>query len=63
LALADECHQLLALLKTGQLRAIAVWKMEGFTNEEIAVKISRSLQTVERKLALIRKTLEKDVKR
>jgi DNA-directed RNA polymerase specialized sigma24 family protein len=51
------------LLKTGQLRVIAVWKMEGFTNEEIAVMISRSLPTVERKLALIRKTLEKDVKR
>jgi hypothetical protein len=54
---------LLALLKTGQLLAIAVWKMEGFTNEEIAIKISRSLPTVERKLALIRKTPEKDVKR
>jgi DNA-directed RNA polymerase specialized sigma24 family protein len=39
-----------------QLRSVAVWKMEGYTNEEIAGKLGRSLATVERRLGLIRRT-------
>jgi DNA-directed RNA polymerase specialized sigma24 family protein len=58
---AEECRRLLATLRDDQLRSIAVWKMEGFTNEEIAVKIGRSLPAVQRKLVLIRKALEKEV--
>jgi DNA-directed RNA polymerase specialized sigma24 family protein len=56
---AEEYRGLLARLSNEQLRAIAVWKLEGFTNEEIAVKIGRSVVTVERKLALIRGYWEK----
>ena len=38
------------------LRQLAVWKMEGYTNQQIADLLGCSLATVERKLALIRAT-------
>jgi DNA-binding CsgD family transcriptional regulator len=37
---------------------VAVWKMEGFTNEEIAAKLNRSVPTAERKLKIIRELWE-----
>lgn len=58
---ADEYRELMARLNNQQLRDIAVWKLEGFTNEEIAGKIGRSVPTVERKLALIRKAWAKEI--
>jgi DNA-directed RNA polymerase specialized sigma24 family protein len=51
---AEECRRLLMGLKSDELRSIAVWKMEGFTNEEIAVKLSCATTTVERKLQRFR---------
>lgn len=51
---ADECRRLLAALENDQYRQIAAWKMEGYTNAEIAAKIDRSVPAVERKLAVIR---------
>jgi len=59
---ADECRRLLAILVDGDLRQMAIWKMEGFTNEEIARKVDRSVPTVERKLARIRKLWEREVR-
>jgi DNA-directed RNA polymerase specialized sigma24 family protein len=59
---AEEYRRLLALLPEEQLRTIAVWKLEGFTNEEIAAKIGRSVVTVERKLARIRGAWEKEIR-
>jgi DNA-directed RNA polymerase specialized sigma24 family protein len=52
---AEECHRLLDSLGDDILRRIAVWKMDGFTNEEISLKLDCSLTTVERKLRLIRR--------
>ena len=52
---AEEYRRLLDLLGDPELRAVAVWKMEGYSNDEIAAKIQRSIATVERKLNLIRK--------
>ena len=40
---------------------MAVWKLEGHTNEEIAALLGRSVPTVERKLRLIRKLWEGEV--
>ena len=57
---AEECRRLLSILNDGELRELAIWKMEGFTNEEIAGKIDRSIPTVERKLARIRKLWERE---
>jgi DNA-directed RNA polymerase specialized sigma24 family protein len=55
---AEECRRLLACLGDAALQAVAVWKMEGHTNEEIAAKLGRSVGTVERKLRLIRRIWE-----
>jgi DNA-directed RNA polymerase specialized sigma24 family protein len=51
---ADECRRLLELLGDATLRAVAVWKMEGYTNAEIADRLDCAQVTVERKLQLIR---------
>ena len=50
---------LLEYLPTDQLRAVAVGKMEGRSNPEIARRLGVALSTVERKLQVIR-TLWKD---
>jgi DNA-directed RNA polymerase specialized sigma24 family protein len=55
LAAAENVQRLLALLPDDELRRICVWKMEGFTNQQIAEKVGRVTRTVENKLRLIRK--------
>ena len=57
---ADECRVLFEKLDDPLLRDIARWKMEGFSNEEIAVKLGRTERTIERKLALIRDSWSAD---
>lgn len=52
---ADEYARLLGLLDDDQLRNLAVWKMEGWTNAEIAKRLGCAVPTVERRLRLIRK--------
>jgi DNA-directed RNA polymerase specialized sigma24 family protein len=51
---AEECGRLLARLGDTQLRQVALWKMEGYTNAEIAGKLGCVETTVERKLRVIR---------
>jgi DNA-directed RNA polymerase specialized sigma24 family protein len=51
---AEQCQHLLARLGSAELTAIAVWKMEGYRNDEIAGKLDYVPRTVERKLRLIR---------
>jgi DNA-directed RNA polymerase specialized sigma24 family protein len=46
----------LACLPDDELRSIAVWKMEGLTNEEVDDRLGCAAPTVERRLRLIRKT-------
>jgi DNA-directed RNA polymerase specialized sigma24 family protein len=58
--LAEECRRLLDLLPDAGLRDVAVWKMEGFTNAEIAERLGCGLRSVERKLRLIRAAWEKE---
>lgn len=55
---AEQCERLLAALGDADLRQIAVQKMEGFTNEEIAAGRGCAVRTVERKLRLIRSIWE-----
>jgi DNA-directed RNA polymerase specialized sigma24 family protein len=57
--LADEVVQLLDTLGDDELRKIALWKMEGHTNAEICKLLGCAPATVERRLALIRKTWER----
>jgi DNA-directed RNA polymerase specialized sigma24 family protein len=49
-------RRLLELLGDDTLRQIALWKMESYTNHEIAEKLDVAISTVERKLRLIRET-------
>jgi DNA-directed RNA polymerase specialized sigma24 family protein len=51
---AEECQALLARLGDAELQAVAVWKMEGYTHDEIAGKLGCVPRTVERKLRVIR---------
>jgi DNA-directed RNA polymerase specialized sigma24 family protein len=55
---AEECQRLLGVLGDEELRRIAVWKLEGHTNDEIAALIGRAVATVERRLDRIRKEWE-----
>lgn len=50
----DECRVLLDRLGDDILRRIAIAKMEGYSNNEIAVQLGVQTRTVERKLRLIR---------
>jgi DNA-directed RNA polymerase specialized sigma24 family protein len=51
---AEEYQQLLARLGDADLCKVAVWKMEGYSNKEIAGRLVCVPRTVERKLRLIR---------
>jgi RNA polymerase sigma factor (sigma-70 family) len=58
--LAEACEILLDQLDT-ELQQIALNKLEGYTNKEIASKLSCSVATVERRLKLIRKKWQREL--
>ena len=51
---AEQCGHLLERLGDETLRQVALYKLEGYTNEEIAQLLDCAPRTVERKLARIR---------
>jgi len=51
---AEECRLLLDRLGDESLRQVALWKMEGYDNDEIAEMLTCSRRTVARKLNAIR---------
>lgn len=53
-ALQDECRKLMEALADDKLRQIATWKLEGWTNAEVARELGVVERTVERKLELVR---------
>jgi RNA polymerase sigma factor (sigma-70 family) len=55
---AEQCERLLAALPDDRLRTLALRKLEGFTNEEIAATTGCARATVERRLRLIRREWE-----
>ena len=57
--LMEECRRLLAQLEPA-LQQIALAKMDGYHNEEIAHQLDCSVRTIERRLHLIRKIWERD---
>jgi DNA-directed RNA polymerase specialized sigma24 family protein len=59
--MAEECQRLLRLLDDDGLRKLALLKMEGHANEEIAAKLGCALRTVERKLGVIRGLWEREL--
>jgi DNA-directed RNA polymerase specialized sigma24 family protein len=52
--LDEDCRRLLDALEDDVLRRVAVMKMEGYTNEEIAGVLKVTVRTIERKLRSIR---------
>jgi DNA-directed RNA polymerase specialized sigma24 family protein len=50
----EQCEELLDRLNDATLRNVAVWKLEGYTNNEIAQRLQCKTRTVERKLRMIR---------
>lgn len=55
---AEELKRLLDALGGNPLRRIAVMKMEGYTDQEVAESLGVDRRTVARKLVIIRKTLD-----
>jgi DNA-directed RNA polymerase specialized sigma24 family protein len=51
---ADEVRRLLRMLPTDQVRSVALMKLEGYTNAEIADRLGCAEATVDRRLGLIR---------
>jgi DNA-directed RNA polymerase specialized sigma24 family protein len=51
---AEEFCRLLKRLPNEELRSIAIWKLEGYTNAEIAGRLGRAEVSVERRLQVIR---------
>jgi RNA polymerase sigma factor (sigma-70 family) len=56
--IAEEMQQLLDGLHDPELQTIAQWKLEGYTNEEIAGKLKCVPRTIERRMQDIRQRLE-----
>ena len=52
--MSDEYRRLLGQLNDTELQSIALWKVEGYTNEEIAGRLGCVVRSVERKLQRIR---------
>jgi DNA-directed RNA polymerase specialized sigma24 family protein len=51
---AEECQRLMEQLEDPTLQNVATWKLEGYTDAEIAIRLGCVTRTVERKLARIR---------
>jgi RNA polymerase sigma factor (sigma-70 family) len=57
--MAEELREVLEFLEDGEFRAIALGKMEGYSNEELADQLDCSVRTIERRLGLIREKLKR----
>lgn len=57
----SECERLLDLLNDENLRSLALLKLEGYTNEEIAVQLGCARRTVQRRLSLIQEIWSQEV--
>jgi DNA-directed RNA polymerase specialized sigma24 family protein len=57
---AEEYERLLDRLDDEGLRQVALWRMEGYTNDEVAEKLGCARRTVARRLELIRQIWEEE---
>jgi len=63
IAMVQECSRLLEMLGEPELRQVALWKLEGYSNSEIASRLGRSEKTAERKVDLIKQIWEEEAQR
>lgn len=61
LMMTESCDQLLGHLKDEKLKEIAIGKMEGYSNAEIAARCNCSERTIERRLHLIREKCRQEI--
>ena len=59
--MTEECERLLRGLGHGELRSVALLRMEGYSVEEVADKLGCAPRSVKRKLGLIRTIWEKEM--
>ena len=52
--MTETCGELISVLGNEKLRSVVLWKLEGYTNDEIASKLDCTTRTVERKLERVR---------
>ncbi len=52
---AEECEHLFRELNDPDLEQLVLWKLDGYTNEEIAEMTDRARSTIQRMLRLVRK--------
>lgn len=57
----EQCERLLTDLPDETLRNVALWRLEGFSNDEIADKLELTTRSVERKLNRIRQLWSDEV--
>src|SRR5206468_7501502 len=60
---AEEYRRLLDGLGDPELVSVAVWRMEGYSVEEIANRLGYAPRSIKRKLQLIRGLWEKEIER
>lgn len=61
LMMQESIEHFFSHLGDGPLRDLAVGKLEGYTNEELAQRFGCSIRTIERRLHLIREKLQQEV--
>jgi len=57
----EECERLLRGLGDDELRRVALWRLEGYTVEEIAARLGCAERSVKRRLRLIRSIWEREL--
>jgi DNA-directed RNA polymerase specialized sigma24 family protein len=57
----EECQRLLHSLGDRELQSVALWRMEGYTVDEIAQKLGYAPRSIKRKLRMIRDLWEKEI--
>jgi DNA-directed RNA polymerase specialized sigma24 family protein len=60
---AEECRRLFAMLEDERLQAVASMRLEGYADGEIAVKLSCTRRSVQRRLQAVRETWEGELSR
>jgi DNA-directed RNA polymerase specialized sigma24 family protein len=54
----EECRRLLGLLRDESFRSVALWRLEGYPNEEISARFGYVQYTVDPKLRALRQLCE-----